>query len=164
MLASIALSCATFDCRYASLETNQRSFLCAVFRLPPRRSRPDGSRRLAHNWRASGEFRITIRPLQFDHYNETLYEGKADPLFLILWKGSNATVTLNFDKPSIAINGHIVKASFEEQSVYLLRRDYSLERVDTDREKVFELFLGLPRTNIPSVWTEKIAPRLETIP
>ncbi len=102
--------------------------------------------------------------LQFDHYKETDYEGKVDPLFLILWKGSNATVTLNFDKPSIIINGHVVKASFDEQSVYLLRRDYSLERVDTDRRKVFELFIALPKTNIPTVWTEKILPKLETIP
>lgn len=102
--------------------------------------------------------------LQFDHYNETVYEGKVDPLFLILWKGSNATVTLNFDKPAIAINGHIVKASFEEQSVYVLRKDYSLDRVDTDRKKVFELFIGSHNTNVPSVWTEKILPKLETIP
>ncbi|HEY8665232.1 MAG TPA: hypothetical protein VIL86_01145 [Tepidisphaeraceae bacterium] len=109
--------------------------------------------------------------VQFDAVHQASSSAKGDVLFIVVWVGGKGAIVHSdkFNRVTM-INGHTIRPSYTERSIYSLQQDYTLQDLgisDDDRMHLFSLLQASsnPRPNLMSdaVWQRVITPHLAEV-
>ena len=92
----------------------------------------------------------------------------ANPLFLILWKATNAG-SCEFDARNrlVAIHDNRISVSLKMKAVYVLQPDYTLRRIDLTQDEIEHVFNLMEQNqkhlSDDDIWRTKVEPMLERV-